>query len=88
MFHHGEFQIFERAGCGAVFYADTLIGPRMPNLTYMLSFADAADLKAKWELFSNDPEWKKLTASPRYNFESIVSNISNLILNPTPYSQI
>jgi NIPSNAP. len=88
MFHHGEFQIFERAGCGAVFYADTLIGPRMPNLTYMLSFSDAADLKAKWELFSNDPEWKKLSASPRYNFEPIVSNISNLILSPTTYSQI
>jgi len=88
MFHHGEFEIFQRAGCGAVFYADTLIGPRMPNLTYMLSFSDAADLKAKWELFSNDPEWKKLTASPRYNFEPIVSNISNLILSPTAYSQI
>jgi hypothetical protein len=58
MFHHGEFEIFQRAGCGAVFYADTLIGPRMPNLTYMLSFTDAADLKAKWELFSGDPEWK------------------------------
>jgi hypothetical protein len=88
MFHHGEFEIFQRAGCGAVFYADTLIGPRMPNLTYMLSFSDAADLKAKWDLFINDPEWKKLTASPRYNFEPIVSNISNLILSPTPYSQI
>jgi hypothetical protein len=88
MFHHGEFEIFQRAGCGAVFYADTLIGPRMPNLTYMLSFSDAADLKAKWELFSNDPEWKKLTASPLYNFEPIVSNVSNLILSPTAYSQI
>ena len=30
----------------------------MPNLTYMLSFSDAADLKAKWDLFINDPEWK------------------------------
>jgi hypothetical protein len=88
MFHHGEFEIFQRAGCGAVFYADTLIGPRMPNLTYMLSFSDAAELKARWELFSNDPQWKKLTASSQYNFEPIVSNVSNLILSPTAYSQI
>jgi hypothetical protein len=88
MFHHGEFDIFQRAGFGQVFYGDTLIGPRMPNLSYMLSFSDATDLDAKWNLFRNDPEWKKLSTSPRYNFEAIVSNISNLILSPTAYSQI
>jgi hypothetical protein len=88
MFHHGEFEIFQAAGFGQVFYGDTLIGPRMPNLTYMLSFADQADLNAKWDVFRNAPEWKKLSASPRYAFEAIVSNISNLILSPTTYSQI
>ena len=88
MFHHGEFDIFGRAGMGQVFYGDTLIGAKMPNLTYMLSFADMADLNAKWSLFSNDPEWKKLSSSLRYRFEPIVGNISNLILSPTAYSQI
>jgi hypothetical protein len=88
MFHHGEFEIFQRAGCGAVFYADTLIGPRMPSLTYMLSFSDATDLDAKWDLFRNDPEWKKLSTSQRYAFEPTVSNVSNLILSPAAYSQI
>jgi hypothetical protein len=88
MFHHGEFEIFQASGFGQVFYGDTLIGPRMPNLTYMLSFADMADLNAKWDVFRNAPEWKKLSSSPRYAFEAIVSNISNLILSPTTYSQI
>lgn len=88
MFHHGEFEIFHNAGFDQVFHGDTLVGPRMPNLTYMLSFADLADLTAKWDVFRNDPAWKKLSGSPRYNFEQIVSNISNLILTPTPYSQI
>jgi hypothetical protein len=88
MFHHGEFEIFQASGFGQVFYGDTLIGPRMPNLTYMLTFADMADLNAKWDVFRNAPEWKKLSASPRYAFEAIVSNISNLILSPTTYSQI
>jgi hypothetical protein len=88
MFHHGEFDIFQRAGCGQVFYSDTLIGPRMPNLSYMLSFADMTDLNAKWDIFRNDPAWKKLSGSPRYGFEEIVSNISNLILSPAAYSQI
>jgi len=88
MFHHGEFEIFQSAGFGQVFYGDTLIGARMPNLTYMLSFADQNDLDAKWDVFRNDPAWKKLKTSPRYAFEEIVSNISNLIMSPTAYSQI
>jgi hypothetical protein len=88
MFHHGEFEIFQRAGFGQVFFGDMLIGPRMPNLTYMLTFPDMNDMKAMWDRFGSDPEWKKLSGSPRYKFEEIVSNISNLILSPTAYSQI
>lgn len=88
MFHHGEFDIFRSSGFEQVFYGDTLVGPRMPNLTYMLSFTDLADLTAKWDVFRNHPDWKKLSHSPRYGFEEIVSNITNLILSPMPYSQI
>jgi hypothetical protein len=88
MFHNGEFEIFQRAGFGQVFYGDSLIGPRLPNLTYMLTFGDISEMNAKWAAFGSDPDWKKLSASPRYAFESIVSNITNLILTPTAFSQI
>jgi len=88
MFHNGEFDIFQRAGFGQVFYGDSLIGPRLPNLTYMLTFGDLGEMDAKWDAFRNDPNWKKLSASPRYAFEQIVTNITNLILAPTAYSQI
>jgi hypothetical protein len=88
MFHSGEFDIFQRAGFWQVFYGDSLIGSRLPNLTYMLSFPDLAGMNAKWDAFRTDPEWKKLTNSPKFNFESIVSNVTNLILNPASYSQI
>ena len=88
MFHHGEFEIFARAGFAQVFFGDSLIGPRLPNLTYMLSFGDISEMNDKWAAFGSDPDWKKLSASPRYAFESIVSNISNLILTPTASSQI
>jgi hypothetical protein len=54
----------------------------------MLSFSDLTDLNAKWDLFRTAPAWNKLKSSPRYNFEEIVSNISNLILSPAAYSQI
>lgn len=88
MFHHGEFEIFQKAGFFPVFFGDTLVGSHMPNLTYMLAFADQAELTAKWEVFRNDPEWKKLSGSARYAYEAIVSNITNLYLTPTATSQI
>jgi hypothetical protein len=88
MFHNGEFDIFQKAGFWEVFYGDTLIGSRLPNLTYMLSFPDLAEMNAKWDAFRSDPQWKKLSSSPKYSFESIVTNISNLILSPTSFSQI
>jgi hypothetical protein len=88
MFHSGEFEIFLRAGFHLVFFGDTLIGSRMPNLTYMVSFADQAELGAKWDNFRNDPEWKKLSSNPRYASDQIVTNITNLILNPLSCSQV
>ena len=88
MFHHGEFEIFRKAGCTSVFYGDGLVGPDLPKLTYMLSFPDIDALNAGWEKFRLDPDWKKLSADQRYSFEAIVSTIDNLILSPLPYSQI
>ncbi len=88
MFHSGEFEIFLKAGFHPVFFGDTLIGSRLPNLTYMLSFADQAELDAKWDLFRNDPDWKKLSTSPRFAYDQLVTNITNLILSPLGCSQI
>src|SRR6201999_792275 len=88
MFHKGEFEIFEKAGCHPVFFGDALMGSRLPQLTYMLSFANLAELEKGWAAFSADLDWKKLSSSPRYSYESIVSNISNLILSPLAASQI
>jgi NIPSNAP protein len=88
MFNSGEFEIFKNAGCNPVFFGDTLVGSRMPSLTYMLSFKDLMELEAKWDVFRNDPAWKKLSADPRYSYEAIVTNISNLILSPLAASQI
>ena len=88
MFHSGEFDIFRNAGFHPVFFGDTLIGTRMPCLTYMLAFDDLAQLDAQWNTFRNDPAWKKLSASPRFAYEPIVSNITNLVLSPLAVSQI
>ncbi len=88
MFHAGEFDIFKAAGFESVFYGDTLIGPRMPSLTYMLSMESLEQLNGKWDAFRNNPDWKKLSSDPKYSFEPTVSDISNLVLNPLGMSQI
>jgi hypothetical protein len=89
MFHNGEFGIFAKAGASGVFYADTLVGANLPNLTYMLSFPDMASLEADWEKFGADPDWKKLSADPRFNLNPpTVSNVTSLVLRPLACSQV
>jgi NIPSNAP len=88
MFHKGEFSYFQQAEFDCIFFADVLVGAQLPCLTYMLSFDSLAHHDALWSAFSNNPDWKKLSASPRYNYESIVSNVSNLILSPLACSQV
>ena len=88
MMQSGEELIFNKAGFTQVFYGDTLIGGHLPNLTYMLSFESLATRDQHWSAFATSPDWKTMQANPRYAFENIVSNITNLILTPAPYSQI
>ncbi len=88
MFHSGEFEIFLKAGFHPVFFGDTLIGSRMPNLTYMLSFADQAELESCWNAFRDAPAWKKLSSDPHFASDQIVTNITNLILSPLNCSQV
>ncbi|MEO7144630.1 MAG: NIPSNAP family protein [Bryobacteraceae bacterium] len=88
MFHSGEFDIFDKAGFWQIFYGDMLIGSRLPNLTYMLGFENMIEREKKWDAFRSAPAWKKLSASPKFAYESIVSNVDNVILTPTSYSQI
>jgi len=86
MFNQGEIAIFKRTGLTPVFFGETLIGSKMPNLTYMLTFADMAEREKNWATFIADPEWKKMNSIPEY--ATAVSNISNIFLRPTAYSQI
>jgi hypothetical protein len=86
MFNAGEVPIFRRTGLTPVFFGETVIGTKMPSLTYMLTFADMTARDAAWSAFSKDPEWKTLSADPQY--KENVSAISDIILRPTPYSQL
>ncbi|MFC1543540.1 NIPSNAP family protein [Candidatus Neomarinimicrobiota bacterium] len=82
----GEIAIFLKTGLKPVFFGETLIGPNMPNLTYMLVFDDMVQRDASWPVFSRSPEWRKLSADPAY--ADTVSNITDIFLRPARYSQI
>ncbi len=86
MFNAGEVPIFRRAGLTPVFFGETLVGAKMPSLTYMLTFSDMSARDTAWAKFGQDPEWKALSADPQYRDN--VSAISDIILQPTAYSQI
>lgn len=84
----GEVPIFNKAGFWPVFFGDTLIGERMPNLTYMVGYENLAARDKLWGAFMSAPETRALFSDPRYAFEGIVSNVNNQMLTPAPYSQI
>jgi hypothetical protein len=88
MINTGYFDIFREAGFWQVFYGNTRVGARMPDLTYMLGFPGLTEREKYWAAFFASPAWKKLSTLPRYTFEQIVSKVSNVILSPTDYSQI
>jgi hypothetical protein len=88
MFNQAEIAIFARLGFHAVFYGQAVAGAHQPNLTYLLAFDDMRDHDARWGAFGQDPEFRALVAKPEYTDAAIVSNITNLFLRPTAYSQI
>ena len=88
MFNGGEMQIFQRLGMLTVFFGETLVGSRMPNLTYMLAYKDLATRESLWKAFEADPEFVKLRTRPGLSDPEIVANISSAFLGPAPYSDI
>jgi len=88
MFESGEIAIFQRLGMRPVFFAETIVGARMPNLVYMLSFDDLASREKLWKAFGADPEWQKMRSAPGDTDAEIVSNISVSLLQPLPFSAV
>jgi len=82
----GELTIFRKVGMDPVFFGQSLVGSKLPNITYMLGFDDMAAKKKGWDTFRDDPDWKKLKSNPY--FKDTVSNITNIMLLPAECSQI
>lgn len=86
MFNDGEIQIMRDTKMAPVFFGETLIGPDVPNLIYMLSSPDAESHKKHWDAFRVHPEWNRIKDLEQY--KDTVSKIKKWILKPTTYSQL
>jgi len=86
MFDKGEIDIFLKTGLTPVFFGEAMIGSLLPNLTYMLTFKDLNDRDASWRKFIDHPDWKAMSSDPYY--ADTVSNITSIILRPSPISQV
>jgi hypothetical protein len=82
----GEIEIFLKTGLSPVFFGETVVGEKIPNLTYMVVFENFAEREKAWNNFRNHPDWKKLSSEEKY--KNTVSNITRFYLQPTNYSQI
>jgi len=84
MFNNGEIALFKSLGFNPVFFGEVLMGSRMPDLIYMITFQDMAAHDSKWQDFRNSEEWKKMSGLKEY--ENTVSRITRYLLSPTSYS--
>ena len=82
----GELALFRRTGMNPVFFGQSLVGAKLPNLTYMLGFNDVAAKEVAWKTFGGHADWKKIRSDPKY--KDTVSNITNIMLRPAACSQV
>lgn len=84
----GEIDIFKKIGARPVFFGETVIGEKRPNLTYMLCFDNMEAHDKRWKAFGTDPEWKKISSMPEYSDAKLISKITRTFLAPAAYSQV
>lgn len=80
----GEVALFENLGFNAVFYAEVLVGDRMPNLMYMTTFSNKEKRDALWNNFGESEKWKEISSMDIYQNNMNKADID--LLYPTDYS--
>jgi hypothetical protein len=82
----GEIALFQEMGLNPVMFGETLAGPNMPNLTYILGFESIEEHDKAWDTFRTSDGWSKMKVNPRY--ADTVSSVTDIILSPAQCSQI
>jgi hypothetical protein len=87
-FAGAEVAIFHRVGIHPVLYSSTLVGPSMPNLTYLIPFESLAAREKAWAAFAADPEWIKVRQESIDQHGQISSVIQMALYRAAVYSPI
>ena len=88
MFNSEEIAIFKKTGVNPLFFGQTVIGPRQPNLTYMAYYDNMAARDKAWKAFLADDDWNRIKVKPGWGNDDIVMTVSNTFLRPLPFSPI
>lgn len=83
-----EVKIFHRVGVHPILYTTTMVGPNMPNLTYLIPFDSLADREKAWDAFQADPEWIKTRDESVARGGQIVARQNMSLFRPAPFSPI
>ncbi len=87
-FAGGEINIFHRVGIHPILYATTLIGPNMPNLTYLIPFDTLAAREKAWNAFGADPDWVKLNRDFTAKWGTVPTTIDLAIYRAAGFSPV
>ena len=87
-FAGGEIDIFHKSGIHPVLYADTMVGPNMPNMAYLIPFENLAARDAAWAAFGSNPDWQKIREESVKQGGEIVRNITNMFPSPVSFSML
>jgi hypothetical protein len=86
MFNSGEIPLMKQVQLGPIFFGRTLIGTKLPCLTYLLSDESLEAHKKHWQAFNSSLIWENLSNDPQYT-NNVSAGIS-IMLKRTPASQI
>ncbi|MFN0121324.1 MAG: NIPSNAP family protein [Blastocatellia bacterium] len=88
MFNQEEIKIFRDCGFAPVCFGETIAGPRMPSLTYLVGFDNLDAREKAWAKFIASPDFNRIKVKPGWTDPEAVSNIHADYLRPLPFSQI
>jgi NIPSNAP len=87
-FAGGEIDVFHKSGIHPVLYSDTLIGPNMPNMAYLIPFENEGSRENAWAAFGQNPDWQRIRDESVRKGGEIVRNITNMFLSPASFSML
>jgi hypothetical protein len=87
-FAQGEIEVFHQCGIDPIFYADTALGPNIPNMAYLIPFESEAHREKAWAAFRAHPGWKKIADEYLRRAGELARNISSTLLAPASFSKL